>query len=146
MLATWKNKRLKAKYVRKMKQDEARSPNRPNYKSTIWKHGDSETFVNIEEASSFWRELWEEEVSGKEDPDWLDEIKRAFYRCASPLTQEAWKLETAEAVKAKPKKRNWSVPGPDRLTNFCWKGACSLHELSGPLLNAGKTTRVQLVY
>ena len=25
------------------------------------------------------------------------------------------------------KKRNWSAPGPDRLTNFWWKRAYSLH-------------------
>ena len=84
LLATWKNKRLKAKYVRKRKQEEARSLNRPKYKSTIWKGGDSETFGNIEEASSFWRALCEEEVSGNEDLDWLDEVKEVFIGVCLP--------------------------------------------------------------
>ena len=39
-----------------------------------------------------------------------------------------WTLETNEAVKVILKKRNWSAPGPDRVVNYWWKRACTLHE------------------
>ena len=37
-------------------------------------------------------------------------------------------LTKEEAVNAIRKKRNWSATGPDRITNYWWKKAYSLHE------------------
>ena len=48
-------------------------------------------------------------------------------RVAAP-TDEQFLLTKEEAVNAIRKKRNWSAPGPDRITNYWWKKAYSLHE------------------
>ena len=39
-----------------------------------------------------------------------------------------WALEVAEAVKVLSKKRNWSAPGLDKITNVWWKRAGTLHK------------------
>ena len=36
-------------------------------------------------------------------------------------------MDPAVAAKVLAKKKNWSAPGPDRLANFWWKRAESLH-------------------
>ena len=48
-------------------------------------------------------------------------------RVAAP-TDEQFLLTKEEAVNAIRKKRNWSAPGPVRITNYWWKKAYSLHE------------------
>ena len=45
-----------------------------------------------------------------------------------PPTDEAWTLETTEAVSVLKRKKNWSAPGPEKLVNFWWKRAHALHE------------------
>ena len=81
---------------------------------------------NIEEASGFWRELWEGEGTGNSDAQWLVEVRSAIYSRVPPPSEEAWALETSEAARVLTRKKNWSAPGPDRLTNFWWKRASSL--------------------
>ena len=85
-------------------------------------------FENIEEASAFWRTLWEERGTGNKNAAWLQEVKIAIYEQVPPPTASEWALEVAEAVKVLSKKRNWSAPGPDKITNFWWKHAGTLHK------------------
>ena len=91
-------RKLKACYIRGTKQGEARSLNRqftqdagrvyaqfnllcdveearPRYQkiSSIGSR-EEEMFEDIEEASSFWRELWETRGSGNKDAAWLQEM------------------------------------------------------------------------
>ena len=54
--------------------------------------------------------------------------KLAIHEQVPPPTGDEWALEVAEAVKVLSKKRNWSAPGPDKITNFSWKRASTLHE------------------
>ena len=72
-----------------------------------------ESFGSIEEASSFWKELWEGEGSGNSQAVWLDEVRHAIVTKVPPPTDEDWTLETAEAVGALKRKKNWSAP--DRI-------------------------------
>ena len=85
-------------------------------------------FENIEEASGFWRKLWEERGTGNKNAAWLQEVKLAIHEQVPPPTGDEWALEVAEAVKVLSKKRNWSAPGPDKITNFWWKRASTLHK------------------
>ena len=85
-------------------------------------------FENIEEASGFWRKLWEERGTGNKNVAWLQEVKIAIYEQVPPPTASEWALKVAEAVKVLSKKRNWSAPGPDKITNFWWKHAGTLHK------------------
>ena len=36
------------------------------------------TFTNIDEASSFWKSLWEEEGSGDTEAEWIEEVREAM--------------------------------------------------------------------
>ena len=87
-----------------------------------------EKFGSIEEASSFWRELWEGEGTGNSQAEWLNEVRDAIFSKVPPPTEEAWTLETTEAVGILKRKKNWSAPGPDKLVNYWWKRAQVLHE------------------
>ena len=85
-------------------------------------------FSDIVEAEGFWRRLWEERGTGDENAEWLKEIELAISQRVPSPTLGAWTLETNEALKVTLKKRNWSAPGPDRVVNYWWKRACTLHE------------------
>ena len=95
---------------------------------------DSRMFENIEEASGFWRKLWEERGTGNKNAAWLQGVKIAIHEQVPPPTGDEWVLEVAEAVKVLSTKRNWSAPGPDKITNFCWKRAstCLLYTSPSP--------------
>ena len=102
-------------------------------------HNNSDTsmhFENIEEANEFWKDLWQEST-GDKDAGWLQEVKAAIWRQVPPPEEEDWVLETSEAVAVIKKKKNWSAPGPDRIANFWWKRATTLHQ--------GMTTAFQAI-
>ena len=102
---------------------------RPRYKDPgIRARDDSRMFENIEEASGFWRKLWEERGTGNKNAAWLQEVKLAIHEQVPPPTGDEWALEVAEAVKFLSKKRNWIAPRPDKITNFCWKRVGTLHK------------------
>ena len=90
--------------------------------------GSQHSFENIEEASSFWKALWEKEGSGDISAKWVEEVKSAINSRVAAPTDEQFLLTKEEAVNAIRKKRNWSATGPDRITNYWWKKAYSLHE------------------
>jgi len=75
-------------------------------------------FENIEEASSFWIQLWKSQGMGNRKAQWLKDIRPAIYSRVSPPSEKPWKLDTMEATEVLARKKNWSAPGPDRLTNF----------------------------
>ena len=85
-------------------------------------------FNNIEKASEYWRTLWERDGTGDRNAAWLEEIRSAIHSREPPSTEEGWDLEVMVAAKALNNKKNWSMPGPDRLANFWWKCIHSLHE------------------
>ena len=47
-------------------------------KSTTNNETEEDVFENIGQASSFWRDLWEQKGTGNSNADWLKEIKRAI--------------------------------------------------------------------
>ena len=65
-----------------------------------------ERFGSIEEASSFWRGLWEGERTGNSQAVWLDEVRHVIFNKVSPPTEGDWTPETAEAVGVLKRKKN----------------------------------------
>ena len=101
---------------------------RPKYKTRTDISGENkQVFENIDEASGYWKELWETEGNGDKSGTWLQEVKRAIHHCVPPLDEGEWGLTEDEAVKIVGKKRNWSAPGLDKLVNYWWKKAEVLH-------------------
>ena len=86
-------------------------------------HGHTDVFENIEDASIFWKSLWETRGTGNNNTEWLQEIKQAISRKVQSTADQDWMLETEVLVKVVLKKRNFSAPGPERLVNFWWKRA-----------------------
>ena len=72
--------------------------------------------------------LYEKEGSGDISAKWVEEVKSAINSRVAVPTDEQFLLTKEEAVNAIRKKRNWSAPGPDCITNYWWKQAYSLHE------------------
>ena len=72
--------------------------------------------------------LWEKRGSGNKNAASSQEEKIAIHEQVPPPTGDEWALEVADAVKVLSKKRNWSAPGPDKITNFWWKRANTLHK------------------
>ena len=85
-------------------------------------------FNNIEEASELWRTLWETKGTGDRNAAWLEEIRSVIHSGVPESAEEDWDLDETDAAKVLTKKRNWNAPGPDRLANFRWKRAHSLHK------------------
>ena len=56
------------------------------------------------------------------------EFRSAIHSRVPEAAEEDWDLDETDAAKVLTKKRNWSAPGPDRLANFRWKRAHSLHK------------------
>ena len=91
---------------------------RPTYKSNLDdSKEDCQMFDNIEEASCFWRGLWEKRGKGDPSADWLKEIKNTFNRRVQAPSEEEWNLELEQVLKPVKRKRNWSAPGPNKLAN-----------------------------
>ena len=75
----------------------------------IWrvvKEGKEKMFDNIEEASSFWKELWEGNGTGNGNAEWLNKLRTAIYEHVPHLTEEAWELDTIKGVKVLEQKKN----------------------------------------
>lgn len=61
---------------------------------------------DIDEASSFWINLWEKEGQGNANAEWLQEISSAFSRNVPSLSEGECTLDTETVEKALVKKKN----------------------------------------
>ena len=76
------------------------------------------TFTNIDEASSFWKSLWEKEGSG--------EVMEAMEDVVPEVPTDGWNLNAEQVTKIINTKKKRSAPG--RIVNFWWKKATILHK------------------
>ena len=142
----WKNSELrKAKkgFIRKQKQEEVRSLNSkfyvnpgriydrfkkiiksdPEYnmprcmKSTGERSEEKERiFENIKKAGSYWKDLWKQlSIATSSDVTWLEDVWCAFSELVPVPRHEGFEFFGC-------------APGPDRILNFWWKRAESLHK------------------
>ena len=86
-------------------------------------------FENITEVGSYWKDLWEQpSIATNSDATWLEDVRCAFAELVPVPPQEDFELDTVKCAYVIKRKRNWSAPGPDRIVNFWWKRAESLHK------------------
>ena len=69
----------------------------------------------MEEVTEFWKSLWESEGTGDTSAEWLEEIRSAINERVPEPSDEDFELSTEQANSVMAKKRNWSVPGLDRI-------------------------------
>ena len=78
-----------------------------------------ERFKNIEEASKFWKELWGKDGIGNRNANWLEGIRTAINsQVPAPQEENDVEVDSRRAVEVLKRKKNWSAPGPDRVTNY----------------------------
>ena len=63
-------------------------------------------FNYIEEASEFWKTLWETEETGDRNAAWLEEIRSAIHSRVPGPAEEDWDLDETDAAKVLTKKKN----------------------------------------
>ena len=101
---------------------------RSKYTPVDNKNAEGKMFGNIENACSFWIQLWKSQGIGNRNAQWLEDIRCTVYSRVPPPSENTWKLDTTEATKVLARKKNWSAQGPDRVTNFWRKKSKVLHE------------------
>ena len=69
------------------------------YNCTDTSEENKQMFENIDEASRYWKELWETEGTGDKSAIWLQEVKRAIHGCVPPPDEGEWGLTDDETVK-----------------------------------------------
>ena len=84
------------------------------------------TLTNINEASSFWKSLWEKEGSGDTEAEWIEEVMEAMEDVVPELPTDGWNLNAEQVIKIINTKKKRSAPG--RIVNFWWKKATILHK------------------
>ena len=75
---------------------------------------EEKVFDNIEEASSFRKELWEGNETGNGSAEWLHDLRAIINDRVPPLVKEAWDQVTSEAV---------SVSGAEKELERTWTGS-----------------------
>ena len=78
---------------------------RPKYTPADHKNADRKMFENIEDASSFWIQLWKSQGTGNRNAQWLEDIRSAIYSRVPSPSEKAWKLDTMEATKVPERKK-----------------------------------------
>ena len=78
-------------------------------------------FSYAEEATTFWRSLWEAQGADTVKAEWLDEVRDAIREKVPVPSEKDSELGAKQAEKVIMKKRNWSAPRPDRVVIFWWR-------------------------
>ena len=66
---------------------------------------------------------WEQERSGDPSPPWLGEVRDSIKESV-PVPRKDFTLESTSTRKV----MSWSDRGPDKIANFWWKRADTLHQ------------------
>ena len=70
------------------------------------------TFTNIDEASSFWKSLWEEKGSGDTEAEWIEEVREKMEDVVREVPTDGWNLNAEQVTKIINRKINWSALAP----------------------------------
>ena len=88
--------------------------NRPRYTNNLneRKGAEFERFKNIEEASRFWKELWEKDGIGNRTAYWLEGMRTAiFSQVPAPPDENDVELDSRKAAGVLKRKKKWSALG-----------------------------------
>ena len=76
------------------------------------------------EATTFWRKIWLEEVSHNERASWLDEVEQKF---STIKVQEDINITVEDIRIGVSKMANWKAAGPDLSRGYWFKKLPGLH-------------------
>jgi hypothetical protein len=87
--------------------------------------GESKTIApNPEEATQFWKGIWGENISHKNDAEWIERVKTNL-RGPKQANINITNCDVKKQIKSMPK---WKGPGPDGLHGFWIKSFSIVHE------------------
>ena len=89
---------------------------------------DRKYFDNADEVLNFWKKSWCKQDPGKPGVQWLDEYVKLFESQIPEVNVNNLVVTLSDTTNAIKKKRNWSSPGPDLVTNFWLKKLVMIHE------------------
>ena len=72
------------------------------------------TFTNVDEASSFWKSLWEEEGSGDAEAEWIEEVRDAVEDVVPEVPTDGWNLNAEQVTKIIKRKHKLERKWPQR--------------------------------
>ena len=103
--------------------EKQRENEKPSYDRTLLQGQQDERrkFEDIEEASEFWRKLWEGTGSGNAGMEWIEDVREAMREAVPEIPTAEFKLTGDKLGQMIRKKKNWSALGPDLLANVWWK-------------------------
>ena len=82
-------------------------------------------FQTVKEANEFWKLLWQQKGSGDPSAPQLGQVRETIKESVPEPREDGFTLESRSARKVTTKKKNWSAPRPDKITNLWWKKACN---------------------
>ena len=95
---------------------------KPRYDRTLLQGRKEE---DIEEASEFWKALWEGTGSGNAGMEWIEDVREAMREVVPEIPTTEFKLTGDKVGQTIRKKKKWSGPGPALLCKFLVeKGTC----------------------
>ena len=110
-------------------------------RSCFTKQGET-ALPDPEEATSFWKKIWSEEVSHNEKASWLEDVELEF---STTEKQADINITAGDIRSGVSKMANWKAAGPELVQGFWFKKLTGLH----PRLqesNACKTVYVKQMY
>ena len=101
-------------------------------------------FSDPKEVEDFWSKLWETPDTGNAEAPWLDEFEKKFSEIVGEIDEGDLNVTSEICHNGIRKKKNWSAPGRDQITNFWWKKLTSVREVMTTLFS-GVINRCQRV-
>ena len=71
-----------------------------------------------EQATSFWKELWESKGTENVSAEWLERIRHAIQGSLPQPSEKECRFGCEQVKKVTARKRNWSTSGSDQITCY----------------------------
>ena len=88
---------------------------------------------NAEDATAFWKGIWNTKVEHKWDVEWIDKVKEKMLS-EKQNTMKITKDDVKRKLKSMP---DWKRAGPDKIQGFWLKSFAAVHEVLATVLNEG---------
>ena len=76
------------------------------------------TTTTKDEIEEFWRPIWENSRTKVHQDDWIRSVETALKQHIEQPSEESIQVTKDMIFESLKKKRNWSSPGKDKITNF----------------------------
>ncbi|XP_068723454.1 uncharacterized protein [Montipora capricornis] len=93
----------------------------------LWQSSQQHDNLATQDFEQFWRSIWETAASENLESKWIKEIRSILQSHAPAQSTESVVITAELYYNSIKKKKNWSSPGKDKITNFWIKKLTALH-------------------